>query len=135
VPPQYFQHQHPEDKTVPVCIADTELLTWQWHDADLRTIQIRYSAQGDLLVIMSTVINGYEDHKQLEALGIFLQRVDIQFRGVEQLSIASYAACDGQEVILDWQIEEAKPYHHRIRGSCGTIIELRAHEVWLQETD
>ena len=115
-----------------VQLSDLNLLTWQWHDAGLYSIRIEYSEEGDLSLYLRTEINEFEDNSQLQELGISTLFVEIQFQRVGFLQLISHADCAMREVILDWDFVKSDPRHHIIKGSCGSIIELKFEDVWLQ---
>jgi hypothetical protein len=116
-----------------VPLTDLSLLTWQWHDAELHSIRLEYSADGKISLYLRTELNRYEDLQQLQGLGINSLLVEVQFSGVGWLQITSNSDCSMQELILDWDFVEANPRHHRIKCLCGSSLEIQFEEVGLQE--
>jgi hypothetical protein len=119
--------------SMPVLLSDFDLLTWQWHDAQLHSIKIEYLAHGELALYLRAEINEYEDRSRLQELGIHSLLVEVKFSGVGLLRITGNADCDMDEVIVDWRPVKSNPRHHIITGNCGSLIELQFEEVWLQE--
>jgi hypothetical protein len=113
---------------------DLDLLEWQFHDAAMHDLKLSWQQDGSLSLSLRCTVNPEENIDALTKLGIHSSSVEIEFKGVSQLHTDVPAVCSSREVILDWEHLDGNPLHHRIRCSCGSLIEVTFEEVWLHDT-
>jgi hypothetical protein len=116
-----------------VQLRELDILTWQWHDAELLWLKALQSGDGELTVCLRTEINPEEDRKLLVALGINGAVIDVTFHHVSQLKTEMLGLCSQREVILDWTFADTDTLHHQIGCSCGSKIDITFREVSIKE--
>jgi len=114
-------------------LQELDILTWQWHDADLLWLKAMQSEDGDLTVRLRTEINPEEDKRLLLDLGIRSSVIDITFHRVSSFKTEMLGKCSNREVILDWNFTKTDALYHQIRCSCGSEIEIASEEISLRE--
>src|SRR5262249_214877 len=131
-----------------ILLQDLQLVTWLWHDAEIRSIDVSYGKDGAVSVRFRCNISPEEDITPLTNLNIHKLLVDTVFLDVFQIRMDVKGYYSQPEVIDRWDIvgsselieDIKKTYqnldlsHHRITFSGGGAFDIVFGEIWLDET-
>lgn len=133
-----------------VHIPDPTSISWIWHDASLVCLQIDWSTQGDMRVVLHTDLNPEEDTSELTNLGVDSRFVSIQFGTVWRFQTDSTGDYSGMSTIDAWEIRtessllvlvnrQRSPIpglvHHHITTSSGSIFDIVCTDIWIDVRD
>jgi hypothetical protein len=133
-----------------VHIPDPASISWIWHDAALDRLQIEWSTQGDMRVVLHTELNPEEDTSELASLGIDSQFVSIFFGTVWRFQIDSTGDYTGISTIDAWDVRTQSSLlalvnrqrppipglvHHHITTSSGSTFDIVCSDMRIEVRD
>ena len=133
-----------------VHIPDPASISWIWHDAALDRLQIAWSSQGEMQVLLQTELNPEEDTATRTRLGIDSRFISIQFEGVWRFQADSSGDYSSRATIDTWDIHtqsslltlvnhQRSPIpglvHHTITTSSGSTYDIVCTDMRIEVGD
>jgi hypothetical protein len=115
-----------------IFLKDSVVATLPWHDSDISSLAIAWSASGFATVTMVIEINPEESLQPLIDISINAAVIKIRFDKVWQFVSKIHGDVSPKEVILDWDIFQTSLLVQEILGNTGTHnVGLRHHQLHL----
>ncbi len=117
-------------------IDNFEGLNWIWHDAELYSVNIIWSDEGDINLNLIAVLNPYEDRKKLIELGIQSLNIVAELQMIHEFNFTSPGNYTGREFLSTWEIKDAhhpKVKRHQIEFSGGSSLSFTCSSIFLKE--
>jgi len=129
-----------------VLIEDTNLLTWQFHDADIYAVNMSWNEDGEVSPHIFCEINPEENRDMLISMGITNSRVGIVFKDSYKIMVNIIGTCSGLEEIITWKVEtyglsssktetteSSLLMRNIIACSCGSTYDIVCRAMYIED--
>jgi hypothetical protein len=129
-----------------VLLEDANLLTWQFHDADIYAVNMSWNEDGEVSTHIICEINPEENRNVLISMGIVNSKVGIVFKNSYKAKMNIIGTCSGLEEIITWKVEayglspaeiESNQRPPLIRNwiecSCGSVYDIVCQAIYIED--